>query len=79
MGHSLDLLRTQLQCTADIGMVGITWVNVTRTPEPFANFKTEHQCRDFETIRAWAIANDARNAGGILELREGDEVLDKFP
>ena len=33
MGHCLDLLRTQLQCTADIGLVGMLWVNASGTPE----------------------------------------------
>lgn len=79
MGHCLDLLRVQLQCTADVGMVGKLWVNATGTPQSFAKFQTQHQCRDFEAIRAWAIANDATHAGGIMEFREGDEVLDKFP
>ena len=76
MGHCLDLLRTQLQCTADIGLVGMLWVNASGTPEEFANFRTEHRCRDFEAIRAWALANDEKV---VVEMREGDEILGKFP
>lgn len=76
MGHCLDLLRVQLQCTADVGLLGMLWVNATGTPEHFANFTTEHQCRDFEAIRDWAVAHDEK---GVLEFREEDDILDKFP
>ncbi|KIM94343.1 hypothetical protein OIDMADRAFT_184418 [Oidiodendron maius Zn] len=76
MGHCLDLLRLQLQCTADIGLIGLMWVNATGTPVEIAKFTGEHQCRDFDAIREWAFANDVK---GYIEVREGDEVADKFP
>ena len=75
-GHCLDLLRLQLQCTADIGLIGLMWVNATGTPVEIAKFTGEHQCRDFDAIREWAFANDVK---GYIEVREGDEVADKFP
>jgi hypothetical protein len=52
------------------------WVNATGTPVEIAKFTGEHQCRDFDAIREWAFANDVK---GYIEVREGDEVADKFP
>ncbi|KAI9735458.1 MAG: hypothetical protein M1818_006464 [Claussenomyces sp. TS43310] len=76
MGHCIDLLRLQLQCTADVGLVGLMWVNASGTPVEFAQFTGEHKCRDFDAVRAWAVANDQK---GFTELRAGDEVWEEFP
>ncbi|KAN0114497.1 protein of unknown function (DUF3328) domain containing protein [Hyaloscypha variabilis] len=76
MGHCLDLLRLSLQCSADIGLVGMSWVNATGTPVPAAKFVGEHQCRDFEAVKEWALEHDKK---GHTELREGDEILTQYP
>jgi hypothetical protein len=75
-GHCLDLLRLQLQCTADVGLISMMWVNATGTPVEFAKFTGEHRCRDFGAIREWAMANDEK---GYIKVRDGDEVSDFFP
>lgn len=74
----MDVLRQQLQCSADIGLVGYNWVKGMERPVP--DFNNVHRCRDFDAIRAWDIAHelpflpfDALVHGGT------DEVLDKVP
>jgi hypothetical protein len=52
------------------------WVNATSTPVPAAKFVGEHQCRDFEAIKEWTLEHDKK---GHTELREGDEILTKYP
>lgn len=82
MGHCLDLLRMQLQCTSDVGLMGMLWVNTTgmgdgkEEIQPFAEFRMEHRCRDFEAVKKWAVENDRK---GVVRFREGDVVLDQFP
>ena len=53
VAHCLDILRQQLMCQVDIGVLGQVWVHPT-DPEPFVDFHTVHKCRDFEAIRKWA-------------------------
>ena len=54
--HCLDILRQQLMCVTDVGVLGQVWWQ----PEgelgavPFVDFNTKHRCRDFEAIRKWA-------------------------
>ena len=64
----------QLQCTSDVGLVGFTWIK--NASKPFASFETEHKCRDFEAIRAYALEHDQK---GYPEHRQGDIVLDDYP
>lgn len=40
-------------CTVDTGVLGQVWWNLDE-PEPFVDFNTKHQCRNFEAVRKWA-------------------------
>jgi hypothetical protein len=51
--HCLDILRQQLMCTVDTGVLGQVWVYPGH-PEPFVDFNTKHTCKNFDAIRAWA-------------------------
>ncbi|TLD36224.1 tat pathway signal sequence [Venturia nashicola] len=51
--HCLDILRQQLMCTVDTGVLGQIWV-YPENPEPFVDFNTKHTCKNFEAIRRWA-------------------------
>ncbi|KAL4981978.1 hypothetical protein BDW68DRAFT_182986 [Aspergillus falconensis] len=53
VSHCLDILRQQLMCTIDVGVLGQIWIH-PENPRPFVDFNTEHVCRNFEDIRAWA-------------------------
>lgn len=50
----LDIIRQQLMCVVDIGMQGQVWIQPDHTPAPYVDSSTDHRCRDFDTIRAWA-------------------------
>lgn len=54
--HCLDIIRQQLMCSVDIGVLGQVWVH-PENPEPFVDFNTQHKCRNFEAIRQWAERN----------------------
>ncbi|KAL4900124.1 hypothetical protein BDW74DRAFT_188669 [Aspergillus multicolor] len=56
VSHCLDILRQQLMCIIDIGVLGQVWIHPEH-PTPFVDFNTEHVCRNFEDIRAWAEKN----------------------
>ncbi|KAK0124173.1 hypothetical protein ONS95_009155 [Cadophora gregata] len=51
--HCIDMIRQRLTCTADIGLVTAVWVD--GYSEPYPDFSTRHQCRNFEMIRNWAM------------------------
>ncbi|KAE8454357.1 hypothetical protein EG329_005282 [Mollisiaceae sp. DMI_Dod_QoI] len=53
VSHCVDILRQQLMCTVDVGVLGQVWVN-RDAPEAFTDFNTRHMCRDFERVRRWA-------------------------
>ncbi|KAH8821828.1 hypothetical protein F5884DRAFT_769163 [Xylogone sp. PMI_703] len=58
VSHCLDILRQQLMCTVDIGMLGQVWWNRTR-PHAYPDFNTQHTCRNFEAVRKWAEDHQA--------------------
>ena len=53
VSHCLDIIRQQLMCTPDTGLLGQVWWDVDH-PKSFVDFNTEHMCKNFDTIRQWA-------------------------
>ncbi|RKF73861.1 hypothetical protein GcC1_087020 [Golovinomyces cichoracearum] len=53
VSHCVDILRQQLMCTPNTSLLGQVWWD-RRAPKAFVDFNTEHKCRNFEAIRAWA-------------------------
>ncbi|KAF5866552.1 hypothetical protein ETB97_011437 [Aspergillus alliaceus] len=49
--HCVEILRQNIMCNADVGIIPHEWV--TQTPDPFANFNTWHKCRDLESVEKW--------------------------
>ncbi|KAL4779836.1 hypothetical protein BJX76DRAFT_351455 [Aspergillus varians] len=81
VSHCLDIIRQQLMCTIDVGVLGQVWVHPDR-PSAFVDFNTEHQCRNFEDIRAWAERNQlpADTPRDFLQPpRVGDRVYSEIP
>lgn len=54
--YCLDVLRQQLMCTVDTGVVGQVWM-YPENPEPQADLNTRHKCKNFNDIRKWAEDN----------------------
>jgi hypothetical protein len=53
IAHCLDILRQQLMCTVDTGLMGQVWWN-SEQPAAFVDFNTQHKCKNYEAIRQWA-------------------------
>ncbi len=58
LAHCLDILRQQLMCTVDIGVLGQVWWNRDQ-PTAYPDFNTQHKCRNFEEVRQWAFEHQA--------------------
>ena len=52
LDHCLDNIRQLVMCKADISLQTYDWVD--NNPRPFANFKIEHECVNFEAINDWS-------------------------
>jgi hypothetical protein len=42
------MLRQNIMCHADVGLITANWVSFRETPWP--NFNTVHMCRDFDAV-----------------------------
>lgn len=85
LAHCLDILRQQLMCTVDIGVLGQVWYQPPDKPlQAFVDFNTVHTCRNFEAIREWAEKHQLPDPNEIpadfLELpKEGDRIWHDVP
>ncbi|KAF2736914.1 hypothetical protein EJ04DRAFT_410040, partial [Polyplosphaeria fusca] len=81
--HCLDILRQQLMCTVDVGVLGQVWYQPPNKPlQAFVDFNTKHTCRNFEAIRDWAEQHQLPDAPpeDFLELpKEGDRIYYTVP
>jgi hypothetical protein len=83
--HCLDILRQQLMCTVDVGVLGQVWYQPEgKTPEAFVDFNTVHKCRNFDAIRDWAEKHQLPDVNDIPvdfleEPKEGDRIWHEVP
>ncbi|KAF1979261.1 hypothetical protein BU23DRAFT_576903 [Bimuria novae-zelandiae CBS 107.79] len=86
--HCLDILRQQLMCVPDVGVLGQVWWKSEEMaqPTPFVEFNTEHRCRDFEGVRAWAERHQLPKEEDVdlerfyrMPTRVGDIILSEMP
>ena len=49
--HCLEMLRQTLMCNADTTLLFFRWVE--ERDEPWPDFNTIHQCRNFESLLTW--------------------------
>ncbi|KAJ0419645.1 hypothetical protein BJY00DRAFT_302040 [Aspergillus carlsbadensis] len=81
VSHCLDIIRQQLICTIDTGVLGQIWL-YPEHPSPFVDFNTEHRCRNFEDIRIWAEMNQLPERTPVDFLKPpgvGDRVFEGVP
>ncbi|KAL3488371.1 hypothetical protein BJX62DRAFT_179584 [Aspergillus germanicus] len=78
VSHCLDILRQQLMCTIDKGVLGQVWLYPDH-PSPFVDFNTEHRCQNFEDIRIWAERNQLPEETPGDFLRVWDRVFEGVP
>ncbi|EAW08969.1 oxidase ustYa family protein [Aspergillus clavatus NRRL 1] len=81
VSHCLDILRQQLMCTIDTGVLGQVWIHPEH-PEAYVDFNTQHQCKNFEIIRQYAEKNQlpAQIPKDFLEPpKSGDRIYEQIP
>ncbi|KAF2834390.1 hypothetical protein M501DRAFT_595923 [Patellaria atrata CBS 101060] len=82
--HCLDILRQQLMCTVDVGVLGQVWYKPPNKTEPeaFVDFNTQHKCRNFDAVKAWAEKHQLPDIAPLDFLeppKEGDRIWDEVP
>jgi hypothetical protein len=70
------MIRQQLMCTADVGILGEWWVK--GGSDSWVDFNNEHMCKNFDDIRQWAEEHQIEK-GDMVQRRLGDTVLDEVP
>ncbi|KAI5868033.1 hypothetical protein GGS23DRAFT_8141 [Durotheca rogersii] len=53
LNHCIDALRQFVMCQADVGVFSFTFP--FNDGDPWPNYSTPHTCRNFDSIRRWAI------------------------
>ncbi|KXT14331.1 hypothetical protein AC579_4009 [Pseudocercospora musae] len=84
LAHCVDILRQQLMCTIDIGVMGQIWwlLGGDDGPQPFVDFNTKHICRNFEDVRRWAKERQMPEKvpkDFLKSPEEDDRVWDEIP
>ncbi|KAH8585369.1 hypothetical protein B0O99DRAFT_559710 [Bisporella sp. PMI_857] len=55
--HCIDEIRLSILCHGDISVITWGWKDTEATP--YANFKVEHECRNWDSILGWTKAHQA--------------------
>ncbi|KAL7796744.1 hypothetical protein V8C37DRAFT_400099 [Trichoderma ceciliae] len=78
--HCIDMLRQVIQCKPDLGVFGQYWVTdkAQGVDGSFVDFNTDHKCIDWKPLQEWVRAHQTLE-DIVVELREGDKVLDIAP
>jgi hypothetical protein len=79
--HCLDILRQQLMCIVDIGVLGQVWWN-KQAPTAYVDFNTKHKCRNFDAVRQWAEEHQMPEGVPLDYLQPPeleDTVYDEIP
>ena len=79
--HCLDIIRQQLMCTPDTGLLGQVWWDPSY-PKAFVDFNTEHRCKNFDAIREWARERQIPEEVEEDFLQppvEGDRIYEEIP
>ncbi|KAJ6597467.1 hypothetical protein DFH09DRAFT_972116 [Mycena vulgaris] len=54
LDHCVELIRQNLMCIADTGVITYEWVDGWDLPYP--DFNTAHQCRNYDKVLEWAYS-----------------------
>ncbi|CZT50263.1 uncharacterized protein RSE6_11209 [Rhynchosporium secalis] len=81
VSHCLDIIRQQLMCTPDTGLLGQVWWDRSY-PKAFVDFNTEHKCKNFDAIRQWAEERQISEETPLDFLKPpqvGDTIYEAIP
>lgn len=67
--HCIDSIRMALQCQSDVTMIPFKWVQGYL--EPWPDFRTRHECRNFDVIRDWAEERQPDLTGKLVHPELG--------
>ncbi|KAG9232725.1 hypothetical protein BJ875DRAFT_466039 [Amylocarpus encephaloides] len=79
--HCLDIIRQQLMCRPDTGVLGQVWWDKA-APKAFVDFNTGHKCRNFEAVRKWAEErqiDDSVPEDFLMPPGDSEDVYDAIP
>ncbi|KAJ6597464.1 hypothetical protein DFH09DRAFT_1131916 [Mycena vulgaris] len=71
LDHCIEIIRQNLMCAGDVGVITYDWVKGWETPFPDLN--TWHQCRNFDRILEWSHNHQVHIPAGDMK-RLGNEV-----
>jgi hypothetical protein len=73
------MIRQNIMCNADVGVISHQWVK--GIPDPFANFNTNHKCRDINAVREWIDKRTVPDApeGGSFPIPKGSKIWAQPP
>ncbi|MCJ1310414.1 hypothetical protein MMC25_004078 [Agyrium rufum] len=77
--HCTEMLRQNLMCSADVGIISNRWVK--DYPRPYPDFNTVHMCRNFDSILHWAEAGQIAREDGPYDItpQPGDKIWPSPP
>jgi hypothetical protein len=81
IAHCLDIVRQQLMCNPDTGLLGQVWWDPA-APKAFVDFNTEHKCKNFDAIRQWAEERQMPETVAMDFLsppKDGDLIYEAIP
>ncbi|GLA27767.1 hypothetical protein AnigIFM63326_004985 [Aspergillus niger] len=55
LDHCTETLREVLMCNAGVGLIMFHWVE--GLDDPYPDYNTYHQCRDYDAVLDWALKN----------------------
>ncbi|PMD40973.1 hypothetical protein L207DRAFT_427582, partial [Hyaloscypha variabilis F] len=65
INHCVDLLVQQLQCSGNLNLFTVHWVETEEFPSP--DFSIHRRCSDFQAVWDWRLGNTL----DLHKLREG--------
>ena len=74
--HCVDSIRQSLMCSADISPLVWQWKEEFQETKIRADIV--HTCRDFESIRQWAVEHQLRDNFDLHIRVEDDIVIEDF-
>lgn len=75
--HCIEMIRQAIMCQSDLGVLTYNWVEVQENPWP--NFNTQHQCRDFERVLQWGKEKQVMDFEEKMTKTQGAIVLPTPP
>ncbi|KAK4495420.1 hypothetical protein PRZ48_013751 [Zasmidium cellare] len=76
--HCLDMVRQQIQCDSDVGMLAARWVKEEGEAVNFIpEFSTTHMCRNYDDVLEVSRHGDVKQLEYVLTpaIRDSDVVL----